>query len=386
LKGISFTVKSHTKVAIVGDSGAGKSTIFGLIAKFYGINSGKILIDGQDIAICDPKSIRQFLGSVSQDRDLFVGSILENVYYGKADPENGHCQDMIDEILSSFKDNYKSLSPNASMVVSDIMDAIKQANAQDFVKIKSDLGFVLGEGGDGLSGGQKQRVTIARALYKNPPILLLDEVTSALDQISEAVVQTALDKVAEKRTVLVVAHRLNTIRNSDMILVMDKGEIIASGTHAELIQTSKKYVKMVTAAEEKEENIHSPRVLKLLSTLKSIYLDIHPESEFESLIKLKKLLQPLTKMELPAYKEVQKLEFKSSGSSRVFGKKKDVPPFLTPQSIENIELTNFVEDEEEEEALLLSTRRDSRHNSVYVNIDSESDSNTENSESEHMLM
>jgi ABC-type multidrug transport system fused ATPase/permease subunit len=208
LKNVSFEAKSGQKIAIVGPSGAGKSTISSLLLRFYDITSGSILIDGKDIKSYDLETLRGNMSIVPQDVILFGGSIKENIAYGK---------------------------PNAT--TEEIEIAAKQANALDFINgFPEQMDTLVGERGIKLSGGQRQRIAIARALLKNPSILILDEATSSLDSESERLVQDALETLMQGRTSIIIAHRLATIRNADSILVLDKGIIFEQGTHKELLE------------------------------------------------------------------------------------------------------------------------------------------------------
>jgi len=192
----------------VGASGAGKSTILNLIPRFYEAQRGRVLIDGIDVRDIKLASLRRHIGYVAQETILFHGTVRENLMYG--------CQG-VDEI--------------------DLLNAAMAAGAHDFI-IELPRGYdtVIGEGGVGLSGGQKQRIAIARALLKDPAILLLDEPTSALDKESEQVVQRALEKLMYGRTTLIAAHRLSTIKDADLIVVIRDGAIVETGTHRELIR------------------------------------------------------------------------------------------------------------------------------------------------------
>ena len=208
LKDVSFTANFGQKIAIVGPSGAGKSTISSLLLRFYDIASGEILIDNKSIYDYDLENLRGNMSIVPQDVILFGGSIRENIAYGKPDAAE-------DEILK----------------------AAKQANALDFVNgFPEKFDTLVGERGIKLSGGQRQRIAIARALLKNPSILILDEATSSLDSESEKLVQEALETLMEGRTSIIIAHRLSTIRNADAILVLNEGRIAEKGTHKELLE------------------------------------------------------------------------------------------------------------------------------------------------------
>jgi ABC-type multidrug transport system fused ATPase/permease subunit len=207
LNDVSFEAKFGQKVAIVGPSGAGKSTISSLLLRFYNIDGGAILIDGKNIYDYDLQQLRGNMSIVPQDVILFGGSIKENIAYGKPDATN-----------------------------EEIIIAAKQANAYTFIdNFPEKFETLVGERGIKLSGGQRQRIAIARALLKNPSILILDEATSSLDSESEKLVQEALETLMKGRTSIIIAHRLSTIRNADAILVLDKGRIIEQGTHGELI-------------------------------------------------------------------------------------------------------------------------------------------------------
>ncbi len=207
LKNVSFKANFGQKIAIVGPSGTGKSTIASLLLRFYDIESGTILIDDKNIYDYDLETLRGNMSIVPQDVILFGGTIRENIAYGK---------------------------PNAT--TEEIMLAAKQANAFNFVEgFPEKFETIVGERGIKLSGGQRQRIAIARALLKNPSILILDEATSSLDSESEKLVQEALEILMQGRTSIIIAHRLSTIRSADQILVLDNGEIKEQGTHKELI-------------------------------------------------------------------------------------------------------------------------------------------------------
>ncbi|MDI5898792.1 ABC transporter ATP-binding protein [Flavobacterium yafengii] len=207
LKDVSFTANFGQKIAIVGPSGTGKSTIASLLLRFYTIDEGEILVDGKNIYDFDLETLRGNMSIVPQDVILFGGTIRENIAYGK---------------------------PNATE--EEIVTASKQANAYNFIEsFPEKFETIVGERGIKLSGGQRQRIAIARALLKNPSILILDEATSSLDSESEKLVQEALEILMEGRTSIIIAHRLSTIRSADQILVLDKGKITEQGTHQELI-------------------------------------------------------------------------------------------------------------------------------------------------------
>ncbi|WP_283641914.1 ABC transporter ATP-binding protein [Croceibacter atlanticus] len=217
LKDFSITVPKGQSVALVGQSGSGKSTIANLVTRFYDVNDGEITIDGVDIRDLKKKSLRHLMGLVTQDSILFNDTIKNNILLGK--------QDATDQ---------------------EIIEALKIANAWEFVKdLPKGIDTNIGDSGNKLSGGQKQRLSIARAVLKNPPIMILDEATSALDTESERLVQSALENMMLNRTSLVIAHRLSTIQNADKIVVMHRGEIVEVGKHDELLTLNGTYKKLV---------------------------------------------------------------------------------------------------------------------------------------------
>lgn len=208
LDNINFRVKKGELIAIVGKSGAGKTTLIDMLPRFYRPTSGKITIDGKDINNATFESLRKNIGIVSQDIILFNETVKENIALGKLNATD-----------------------------KEIIEAAKAAYAHDFVKdMPYGYDTIIGERGVRLSGGQKQRISIARALLKNPPILIFDEATSSLDTASEVIVQKALDNLMTNRTTFVIAHRLSTVRKADKILVLDKTKIVEIGTHEELIK------------------------------------------------------------------------------------------------------------------------------------------------------
>lgn len=218
LKNFSLEVPKGKTVALVGQSGSGKSTIANLLTRFYDVNEGSVKIDGINIKDMTMKSLRHMIGLVTQDSILFNDTIKNNLLIGK--PE------ATDE---------------------EIVDALKVANAYEFVKdLPNGIDTNIGDAGGKLSGGQKQRLSIARAVLKNPPIMILDEATSALDTESEKLVQVALENMMQNRTSIVIAHRLSTIQKADTIVVMKKGEIVEQGTHAELLALNGTYSNLVT--------------------------------------------------------------------------------------------------------------------------------------------
>ena len=217
LKNFSISVPKGKTVALVGQSGSGKSTIANLVTRFYDVNDGQIEIDGTNIKTLTKHSLRHLIGLVTQDSILFNDSIKNNILLGKEDSGD-----------------------------SEVIKALKIANAWEFVKdLPNGIDTNIGDSGNKLSGGQKQRLSIARAVLKNPPIMILDEATSALDTESERLVQIALENMMKNRTSIVIAHRLSTIQNADEIIVMQKGEIVEQGKHQELLDKKGVYSNLV---------------------------------------------------------------------------------------------------------------------------------------------
>jgi len=217
LKNFSISVPKGKTVALVGQSGSGKSTIANLVTRFYDVNDGYIEIDGTNIKTITKHSLRNLIGLVTQDSILFNDSIKNNIILGK----------------DNASDN-------------EIIKALEIANAWEFVKdLPNGINTNIGDSGNKLSGGQKQRLSIARAVLKNPPIMILDEATSALDTESERLVQVALENMMKNRTSIVIAHRLSTIQNADEIIVMQKGEIVEQGKHQELLDKKGAYSNLV---------------------------------------------------------------------------------------------------------------------------------------------
>lgn len=213
LKNIRFHVPAGKNVAIVGESGAGKSTVVSLIPRFYEPQNGKICIDGHNVMDLKQRFLRENIGIVQQDVFLFDGTIRENIIYG-----------------------------NSNATETELIDAAKKAYIYDFIKsLPDEFESYVGERGVKLSGGQKQRVSIARVFLKNPPLLIFDEATSSLDSESEAYIQKAMDELSKDRTTIIIAHRLSTVKNADMIFVLRQGEIIETGTHESLIRQNGYY-------------------------------------------------------------------------------------------------------------------------------------------------
>ena len=218
LSGINLKIHKGQTIALVGASGSGKSTMVDLLARFHDVSSGSIRIDGVDIRKIEVEDLRRLMGMVTQEPILFNDSIKNNVEFGQM----GNSDERIWEVL-------------------------KLANAADFVSESSKgLEYNIGDRGVKLSGGQRQRLTIARAVLRNPEILILDEATSALDSASETLIQAALEELLKKRTAIVIAHRLSTIRNADLIVVLKEGRIVETGTHEELIKYNGEYSNFVS--------------------------------------------------------------------------------------------------------------------------------------------
>ena len=218
LDNFSVDITQGKKLAIVGPSGAGKTTICNLIPRFYDVNSGSVTVDGIDVRDIKIKSLRENIGIVQQDVYLFSGTVRDNIGYGKSDASDR-----------------------------EIIEAAKLAGAYEFIKnLPNGFDTYVGERGVKLSGGQKQRISIARVFLKNPPILILDEATSALDNKSEIVVQDSMEKLSRGRTTITIAHRLTTVQNSDLIIVMTKDGIVERGNHQELMEKKGYYYNLYT--------------------------------------------------------------------------------------------------------------------------------------------
>jgi subfamily B ATP-binding cassette protein MsbA len=213
LKNVSLTIEKGKTIALVGQSGSGKTTFVDLLPRFYDVKEGKILIDGIDIRDIKLHDLRDLMGNVNQEAILFNDTIYNNIAFGVE---------------------------NTTM--EEVVAAAKVANAHNFI-IETENGYetIIGDRGNKLSGGQRQRLSIARAILKNPPILILDEATSALDTESERLVQDALENLMKNRTSLVIAHRLSTVRNADLICVFHEGKIVERGTHDELLELKGRY-------------------------------------------------------------------------------------------------------------------------------------------------
>ena len=207
LDDVNFTAKRGEIIAFVGSSGAGKTTLADLIPRFYDPTSGKILLDGTDIKEIKVADLRKQMGIVTQETVLFNETVFNNIAYGLPDTP-----------------------------MDKVINVAKIANAHEFIEnMENGYDTIVGEKGTKISGGQRQRLSIARALLKNPPIMIFDEATSALDNESEVLVQEAIEHLMKERTTFVIAHRLSTIRNADKIIVMDKGKIVQQGKHDELL-------------------------------------------------------------------------------------------------------------------------------------------------------
>jgi ATP-binding cassette subfamily B protein len=216
LNDVSINIKKGSTTAIVGSTGSGKSTLIKLLLRLYDVKAGKIKFDDKDIKDLNIHSLRKTIGLVSQDIFLFEGTVFENIAYGNLEASND-----------------------------DIWEAAKLSESDEFINLLPNKEHtIVGERGQKLSGGQRQRISIARAILKNPEILILDEATSAVDNETEAAIQRSLDTLKEGRTVVAIAHRLSTIRNADIIYVLEKGKIVESGTHEELVKLKKVYANL----------------------------------------------------------------------------------------------------------------------------------------------
>jgi subfamily B ATP-binding cassette protein MsbA len=230
LDGVNLHIRAGQRVALVGPSGSGKTTLASLLPRLYDVGAGKILVDGIDVREYSLHALRSAIAIVQQDSFLFSGTIRDNILYGK---------------------------PSASEA--EMITAAKAANAHGFISATvKGYDSTVGERGVNLSGGQRQRISIARALLKNPRILILDEATSALDVESEALVQQALDRLMQGRTSLIISHRLSTVRNADRILALEDGKIVEAGDHDELLARNGLYARLVRHQLSHSDNSPKP--------------------------------------------------------------------------------------------------------------------------------
>ena len=226
LKDVSFSIVKRNITALVGFSGSGKTTIISLLLKLYQPEKGAIKIDGVNVALFDHRSYLGRIGYVSQETFIFNSTIRENIRFG--------VENCTDEMIE---------------------EAAKLANADEFIRETSDeYETMVGDSGVKLSGGQRQRLAIARAMLRKPEIIVLDEATSSLDNVSERKIQTAINNISKHTTVLVIAHRLSTVQNADKIIILEKGEVKEQGTHEELLRNKKLYYDLHNLKDEQNEN------------------------------------------------------------------------------------------------------------------------------------
>lgn len=258
LKDVDLWLPKGTTLALVGGSGAGKSTLADLLPRFYDTTKGRITIDGKDLRDFDSRSLRKSMGIVSQDTFLFNDSVRNNIAYGRPDATD-----------------------------QEVIEAAKLANAYEFImNLPEGFDTPLGDRGILLSGGQRQRIAIARALLHNPDILILDEATSALDTVSEHLVQQAIERLSRDRTTLVIAHRLSTVKNADQIAVLDKGQVVETGTHEELLSKGGYYAKLYSMqfSLDTQDLVKKARSETLMNTSYEIRTRLNPMIGFLRLI------------------------------------------------------------------------------------------------------